>query len=81
MGTDGTLVDLQEHVGKRLVALSHRDRASSHVMTWKLGGVLQSSAAMASIRGEHRLLTVQSGQLSRLSHLNDRAGMMGVCGT
>ena len=37
MGADGTLVDLQEQVGKRLVALSHRDRASSHVMTWKPG--------------------------------------------
>ena len=38
MGADGTLVDLQEYVGKRLAALSHRDRASSHVMTWKSGG-------------------------------------------
>ena len=38
MGADGTLVDLQEYVGKRLAAMSHRDRASSHVMTWKSGG-------------------------------------------
>ena len=62
--------------------MSHRDRASSHVMTWKSGGgVLQSSAVMTSIPGGHRHLTVQSVQLRRLVNLNGWAELVGGCGT